>query len=134
MRVVAINEALDEMKVFERELQSAQAAYDTIAQRYTQTSLESESPITNLDVVSRAAVPEEATFPPTKKMLLAAMVAGLFLGVGIAVLREVLNRKVRSPADFTAIENVGLRLLGSVPAPGYFGRSGRKALPPPSTH
>ena len=45
-----------------------------------------------------------------------AVFAGVLLGVGVALLRELLDRRVRSPDDI--VRSLGLSVLGTLPKPG----------------
>ena len=67
---------------------------------------------------SRSAIPHPATVPaapitPNKVLNIGlGLVVGLLIGVGVAVLREVLDNTVKGPGDF---EEMGAPVLGLVP-------------------
>ncbi|MDD9208007.1 polysaccharide biosynthesis tyrosine autokinase [Georgenia sp. 10Sc9-8] len=54
-------------------------------------------------ILATATVPEEPSSPNTTRNLALGLVLGLLLGVGLAVLREILDTKVRSERDITAV-------------------------------
>lgn len=109
-RLMRLNQGRDEIAVLLKEVESAQRAYDTAAQRFTQTKLESQTSQTNVSVLSRAIPPIEPSFPKVFLNMLLAVFLGTLLGVGIALLLEVLNRRVRSAQDLA--EALDLPVLG----------------------
>ena len=96
--------------------------------------------VSNMQIVERAAKPLRASGPNVPLYLLASIVSGLFLGVGVAFLREFFDSTVGTPEEVW--RSVGLGTLGVVPhlkflnRPTYKGRQigGRKqaARPPGS--
>jgi succinoglycan biosynthesis transport protein ExoP len=53
--------------------------------------------------LARAELPQEASSPNVPRNLILGLVLGLLLGIGTAVLRHILDTKVRSEADIRAI-------------------------------
>ncbi|MHB8532096.1 MAG: P-loop NTPase, partial [Solirubrobacteraceae bacterium] len=66
-----------------------------------------------LDVVDPAQAPTRPVSPNTKLNLVLGGLVGLLLGLGLASVRERLDRRIRSDAD--AAEALGLPLLGELP-------------------
>lgn len=64
-------------------------------------------------VVARAEPPEEAFAPRTRLAALVGFAAGFGLGVAIAVVRALLDTRVRSAAELEQLTDVGL--LGAIP-------------------
>ena len=89
----------DELAVLTRDVEAAQKAYDAVAQRFNQTRLESQSTQTNVSVLTPASAPSEPSFPKVMLNTLLAIFVGSFLGVGAAVVREILDRRIRSADD-----------------------------------
>lgn len=79
------------------------------AKRAAQLQQESESTETGLSFLGSATAPRKPSFPNIPLITLGAMLMGLALGIGLAILIELLNRKVRGPADLSAI---GIPMLG----------------------
>lgn len=79
------------------------------AKRAADLRQQSESTETGLSFLGSATSPRSPSFPNVPLIIFGAMALGLALGTGLAVLTELLNRKVRGPSDLTAI---GLPLLG----------------------
>lgn len=100
-RVLQLKEERDGLSVLQRDVEGAQRAYDLVTQRLAQTSLESQSQQTNIAVLTPAEAPLE---PSSPKLLLNALIAicmGTLLGVGIAVLLELMKPRVRSAEDLS---------------------------------
>jgi capsular polysaccharide biosynthesis protein len=109
------------VSVLLQEVEAAQKAYDAVSQRMTETSLESQSSQTNISVLTTASVPTQPSSPKVPLNLALALVAGLLLGVGVAVIQELLDRRIRSTQDM--VDLIGLPVLGVISA---FGNAPRK--------
>lgn len=81
------------------------------AKRAAQLQQESESTETGLSFLGSATAPRSPSFPNIPLITLGAMMLGLALGVGLAILIELLNRKVRGPHDLSSI---GIPMLGMI--------------------
>lgn len=67
-----------------------------------------------VDIVRTADVPSTPSSPkPVRNAILAALI-GLIMGVGIAFLRETLDRRLREPADVE--QALGLPVVGALPS------------------
>jgi chain length determinant protein EpsF len=113
-KVLAIKQQRDEISVLQREIENAQKAYDLTAQRLVQTSLEGQTQQTNIVVLNPAAEPTEPSSPNLLLNSLLSVFVGTMLGVGLALLLELLNRRVRSPEDI--VEALGLPVIGYLDA------------------
>lgn len=111
-RVLSLNRQRDEISVLKRDVESAQRAFEGVSQRSAQTRLESLSVQTNAVVLNPATEPATPSSPKTTLNILASIVAGLILGVGLALLLELRNRRVRSPEDLA--NAIGLPVLASI--------------------
>lgn len=98
-RLMKLNLGRDEMQVLMKEVENAQRAYDAAAQRSQQTNLESQASQTNISVLTKASPPIEASFPKMTLNIILAVFLGSMLGVGVALLIEMINRRVRSARD-----------------------------------
>lgn len=76
----------------------------------------------NVEVVQRAAVPTAPSSPKTARNTVLGALLGLVLGLGVAVLLERVDRRIREPKDLEAI--YGLPLLGAVSESKALARSG----------
>lgn len=98
-RVLELNQSRDQLTVLQRDVDSAQRSLESVNQRYNQTNLEGQTNQTDVAVLNQAIAPLEPSSPRVKlNVLLSAFLGGL-LGVGIALLAEALDRRVRSRED-----------------------------------
>jgi chain length determinant protein EpsF len=86
----------DQIAVLERDVESAQRAYDTVVQRYTESNLQSQSNLTNITVLTPALEPMDRSSPNIFKNMLMAVFIGTLLGVGGAFVAEMLDQRVRT--------------------------------------
>jgi chain length determinant protein EpsF len=122
--VLRLKAVRDEASVLMRDIENAQRTYDAIVTRFTQTSLESQTTQSNISVLSQAVPPREPSSPKTLLNALLATFAGTLLGVGLALLLEWLDRRVRNTEDVVA--TLGLPVLGVMPRPGTRLLGGRR--------
>lgn len=116
-RVLQIKQARDELTVLQRDVENAQRAYDTITQRLTQTSLESQAVQANVLLLNPAEPPIVASSPRIVLNTAISAFLGLLLGVAAAVGLEFTNRRVRRPEDLLqAVQAPLLAEIGAVPA------------------
>jgi chain length determinant protein EpsF len=112
-KVAKIKVSRDQLQILEREVQGAQRALDLVAQRYTETSLESQSRQSNVSILTAAAVP---TVPSRPQPLLNSIIGGL-LGLFIAVLAaltlESMQKPLRTSEDL--LQASGVPVLAVLP-------------------
>jgi chain length determinant protein EpsF len=96
----------DEGAFLLKELEAAQRTFDTVTQRRTQLSLESQADQAAARVLSPATAPLEPASPNVPKNMLVAVLLGLGLGIGVALAWELLDRRVRSEHDLSGVEGV----------------------------
>jgi hypothetical protein len=112
-KVAGVKLARDRLQVLEREVQGSQRALDLVAQRFTETSLESQARQSNVSILTPASVP---TMPSRPLPMLNALIGGL-LGLFVAVLAaltlESMNRPLRTAEDLSAA--CGVPVLAVVP-------------------
>ncbi|UXH79487.1 chain length determinant protein EpsF [Roseateles amylovorans] len=114
-KVAKLKAARDDASSLMREAESAQRAYESITARLTQTNLESQSTQSNVNVLTEATAPLRPASPKIALNTALAFVVGLILAVGIALLLEMRDRKIRDADDVMAV--VQLPMLGVLPAP-----------------
>src|SRR6185503_5808573 len=120
-KVLAIRQARDQHAALQRDLDMAQKAYETVAQRYGQSRLESQFTQSNISVLAFATAPLAPSFPNARMNLLLAIFLGAFAGVAAAFVVEMLDRRLRSADDVA--EMLQLPVLGGIP------RATKQALP-----
>src|SRR5690606_421256 len=126
-RVMKMRTAREEGAVLLRDVENAQRAYDAVLNRLHQTSLESRTTQSNAYVLAQASPPLVPSSPKVLRNVVLAIVVGLVLAIGAAVVLEFVDRRVRSEEEIS--ELIGLPLLGVLPRPGGKGRFRRTPLP-----
>ena len=115
-KVLKLKEQRDTMGVLQRDVDNAQRAYDAVVARFNQTNLESQTQQSNINMLSQATPPLKPSSPRVLLNLAVAVFVGTVLAVGLALVRELLDRRVRVTTD--VVESLGLPLLGVMPKPG----------------
>jgi chain length determinant protein EpsF len=105
-KVLALRAKRDSVAVLQRDVESAQRDYDMVTQRLAQTSLESQMPQTNVAMLTLATEPSGASSPKVLLNTALSMVFGALLGIGLALLLEHLNRRLRSARELPELLNV----------------------------
>jgi succinoglycan biosynthesis transport protein ExoP len=111
-RVLELNRARDELGVLQKDVESAQRAFDVSAQRFSQTRIEGQSEQSDISVLNPATPPAAPAGPRVLLNTLLAILLGSVLGVALAMLAELLARPVRSAEDLGAL--LAVPVLGSI--------------------
>lgn len=111
-RVLDLNRQRDELSVLKRDVEAAQRAYDIVGQRAAVTRLESLSLQTNTVRLSPASEPVQYAKPRIMLNLLVSVILGTVLGVGLALMRELRDRRVRSSDELATA--CGLPVLARI--------------------
>ncbi|HMH18134.1 MAG TPA: chain length determinant protein EpsF [Burkholderiales bacterium] len=98
-RLLALKENRNEFTVLKRNVESAERAYDTAMQRQVVSQVESRASQTNVTVLNPAAVPGKPSQPKIILNIALSVVVGALLGIGIVMLMEMFDRRVRSRRD-----------------------------------
>jgi len=125
-KVLQLKAVRDEGSVLVRDVENAQRAYDVVISRFNQTSLESQTTQSNANILTQAVAPVEPASPRVLLNVILSIVLGLMLAVGVALVMEMLDRRVRSFEDIS--QSLGLPVLGVMPKPTAGGRKGKLAL------
>ena len=112
-RVMELAQAHDQLTALIEEQRNAQQSYDLGLQRYNQFRVQSRLSQTNVTLISPALVPTQEAGPSMPRTVLLAAILGLILGIAYAVLRELLDGRIRSDADAKAASPG--ELLGTLP-------------------
>lgn len=126
-KVLRMKAVRDEGTVIQRDVENAQRAYDAIFARLNQTSLESQTTQSNVNVLTQAIPPVEASFPKIWLNVLLAFVVGALLAIGVTLLLELRDRRVRALDDVVAA--LDLPVIGVLPRPGAKRLDGRTSSP-----
>lgn len=98
-KVLELKQQRDQIAVLNREVESAQRFYDNAMERSVQTRLESEVNQSNVAILTHAIPPIKSAKPKVVLNTVLAMFLGGMLGLGLALLAEILDRKVHSSQD-----------------------------------
>lgn len=98
-RVMETNRKRGELKVLSNEMERAQRSYEMAAQRFMQANLEGQSNLTDISILTVATPPLKYAAPRALLNLVFAVGFGLLLGMGLAVLAEFIDRRIRSQRD-----------------------------------
>ncbi len=109
-KVLQLKQQQNEIAVLNREVENAQKFYDNAMQRSVQTRMESEASQSNIAILNSAIVPQAPAKPKIMLNILLSVFLGTLLGVGMAFLMELLDRRLRSAIDMT--EQLGLPVFG----------------------
>lgn len=97
--VLNIKRSRDEVSLYLREFESAKRIYEQTLDKFDDIMLDTQIDRSSAAVVSRAVPPDEHVAPKKKPAILIAIVLGLIVGAGLALLIELTNRKIRSKED-----------------------------------
>jgi chain length determinant protein EpsF len=112
-KVARIKVSRDQLQILEREVQGAQRALDLVAQRYTETSLESQSRQSNVSILTAAAVPSVPSRPQPVVNAVIGGLLGLFLAVLAALTLESMQKPLRTSEDL--LQASGVPVLAVLP-------------------
>lgn len=135
-KLIRVNQGRDQLMVLLKEVDNAQKAFDVASQRFQTTSLESQASQTNISMLSPATPPIEPSSPKLLFNTIVSVFLGTILGVGITLLIELLNRRVRSARELSEVLSVpvlGVMLndKATQKKSRRYGRIGRRKLPAP---
>jgi len=112
-RVLAMTSQRDELNVLQKDVESAQRAYDVAKQRLSMNSLASQIDHTNVTLLAEARPPSKPAKPKVRLNTMIGAFLGLLLGLTSAVVWEYFEPHLRSPGQ--AAQVLGLLILGSMP-------------------
>jgi len=115
MKVLQLKATRDEGSVLLRDVENAQRAYDAVQARFNQTSLESQTTLSNVNFLTQAVPPLKPSAPKTTLNALVAVFVGTLLAIATAIAVEMWDRRVRTPEDLLGA--LGLPILGVMPKP-----------------
>ncbi len=111
-RVLELKDRRDGAAVLQNDVLTAQRNLDAVTQRLAQSSLESQTQQTNIALLTRAVEPLGHSSPRLLRNLVLSMCLGTVLGIGMVLLLELLDRRVRT--DDELLHLLGVPLLGRI--------------------
>jgi chain length determinant protein EpsF len=128
-RVIAARAGGGELDFLSKDVETAQRAYDAVAQRRAQLALESQSEQAGARILSRAVEPLAPSKPNVRANIMAGIGMGGLLGAAIILLLEFLDRRIRDPLDLQQVDGIPLLMvLDTPPSPRKLPFSRRPAL------
>jgi chain length determinant protein EpsF len=117
-RVLELNLSRDELAVLQRDVENAQHAMDAASQRYTQATIEGNANQTDVAVLNPATPPQSPASPRIFFNILLSIILGTMIGLGLALLAELMDRRVRSRDDLSDLLEVPVfAIIGGKSAP-----------------
>lgn len=108
------NSGIDYNKL-KREVESNARLYKRLLQRIEEVNIASSVNTSSITIIDPAVKPIKKYRPRPALNLILGLLSGLFLGLGLAFLREALDQSMRSTEDLQRI--TGLPVLGLIPQP-----------------
>lgn len=104
--------AIDEARLT-RNVVTAANLYNELRQRYESARLATETAIPDVRILDAASVPQYPSSNPTIQIILLALVGSLGLGIGMAILLERFDPRIRYPEQVS--DRLHLPILGGLP-------------------
>lgn len=127
-KVLKLQGFRDEGELLRRDVENAQTAYSAMRQRVIQTAVESQNTSTNVSVLKRATEPALASSPKLFRNMAVAIFLGSLLALATALVRELLDRRLRTVADVEF--ELGQPLLVTLPVAAVPRAAARRASAP----
>ncbi|HEX6133061.1 MAG TPA: hypothetical protein VFZ24_03695, partial [Longimicrobiales bacterium] len=97
-----------------REQSSAERLYVDVRQRFETTRLATDATVPDLQVLDHATPPSRPISDPRVKLLAMGVVVSLGLGIGLAILLDLVDPRLRYAEQVT--RGMGLAVVGAVPS------------------
>jgi len=107
-RVLALKHNRDELDVLQNDVNSAQKNLDTVTERLSQSSLESQIQQANVQTLTIATEPLRPSSPKVILVVATGILAGLVLGAGAVLLLEMISPRIRSEDELDKLLSVPL--------------------------
>ncbi|MBV8465977.1 MAG: chain length determinant protein EpsF [Burkholderiales bacterium] len=111
-KVLELKTERSKLDVLQRNVDNAQKAYDLAMARLAETALESRSNVANVGILKSAPEPIEPSRPRLAINIILSIFVGTVLAIGIAVLAELRDRRIRSVADIDLL--LGIPVLANL--------------------
>ncbi|MCP4832960.1 MAG: chain length determinant protein EpsF, partial [Gammaproteobacteria bacterium] len=95
-----------------REVEAEQQSYEATLKNYYETRMKSQFNQTNISVLSPAIPPQKPSSPDIMLNMLSAIFLGVLLSLILAVVTEILNRRIRTAED--VMELLDSKVLATV--------------------
>jgi capsular exopolysaccharide synthesis family protein len=105
-----------------REVEQSEALFKSLESSRQQARLAEASSIPDVRILDSAVAPTQPSRNTTGRLLFLGLVGGLGLGLGLAILLDLLDRRLRYPEQVS--EGLGVPILGTIPQIKHGGLAG----------
>jgi uncharacterized protein involved in exopolysaccharide biosynthesis len=136
-RVADLRDARAESQILQRDVETAQKAYEAALARYHVNKIEGGARNTNVTVLNPAIEPTFPSKPRVSLNIALGLFVGTLLGLAAIFLLEILDRRVRSDPDLDGVMlGMDVPMLGTLhtwqPSRMLGGEDAPRALPSPA--
>jgi succinoglycan biosynthesis transport protein ExoP len=124
-RILELQEQAAAPGLSPQEKSAIRATHDSFLQRYTEAVQQQSLPVTEARTITEAVPPRSKSSPKALFTIIASLAVGGMLGLGVALLRDLLDRTVRTRQQLESV--TGLACLGLLPTFDLGGRAMRRA-------
>lgn len=112
---VALSTARETFKMarLEMEVDRHRQLFDALVKRMLEIEMSSGFDVTNVNIIEEATPSRAPIGPKRTRAIITALLMGLALGLGLAIVVETMDDTVKTPEDLR--QHVGLPLLGFIP-------------------
>jgi len=111
-RVFGVKQELDALELLGQDVENARRSYDIALQEFYESSMKSQFNQSSVAILSPATPPQKSLDSSLVVRSIGSAILGLFLGIMLAVVAELLNRKVRTEEDVT--DGLNLPVIASI--------------------
>jgi uncharacterized protein involved in exopolysaccharide biosynthesis len=111
-RVMDLKHDHDEAAILQNDVVTGQRDLDAVSQRLALSNLESLAQQTNVVLLSTATPPLDPSSPKAMVLLAGGMFLGGVLGIGVVLLLEMRDKRLRDEGDLVAL--LGVPVLGRI--------------------
>lgn len=123
-RVNAMPSTQQEVLRLSRDVESGRAVYMQLLNRQQELNIAKSSAIGNVRIIDNAVIDPKAVKPNKILVVLVGVIIGLFLSVGMVLLRVLLRRGIESPEE---LEELGINVYASIPISEWLAKESSKA-------
>ena len=109
--LLKLNLSRGPLSVLQHDVDNAQKALESAGQALSQNSLKGNVAQSDIVILSPALVPRSPSSPKLIMNMALSILVGALMGIGLALLAEVLDRKVRSQDDVANIFGVSVFVM-----------------------
>lgn len=112
--VIALNEELSQYTLLEAEYEQTKKICDILDERIRELNVTEDAGALNITILEAAEPAIKPAKPQKARIMAMALVLGLMMGSGLALLMDMLDHRIRSIEEITKL--AGAPLLGTVPS------------------